>query len=251
MLTWMGYFFSLGLPGAISGDLVKGYYVIRANRARSKTEILLTLLIDRFFGLSGLILLAFVALLFNVDFLSGRPEIGALAFVIAGLFLGTVLFYLLVFLEFDEGRDPFIRVISKLPAKTFLDKLYKALKMYRHEKRTLFFALALSTLDQASNLYIFYRITGLIEISNISAQMLLTVVPLGLITTVIPVAPVGIGVGHAAFDSLYRMIGYSSGADVFNLFIALEVMCFVLGGILFLSYSDNGQAKPNIERSEL
>lgn len=250
-LTWIGYFFSLGLPGSISGDVVKGYYVFKDDKSNSAANIFMTLLIDRFIGMSSLIFISFLLLVFNLGFFSQQSETKTFAWIVSGLFFGMVLFCLFVFMKFDSGNDPLLKIISRLPANEFFIKLYNALKIYRNEKQILFVALIVSLLDQAGNLFLFYKITSLFVNVDISLLNLFTVIPLGLITTIIPLAPVGIGVGHAAFDSLYRMIGLRNGADVFNLFVVLEIIIYAIGGILFLFEGERTKAKIKIEKSDI
>lgn len=250
-LTWIGCFFSLGLPGSISGDVVKGYYVYKDNTSNSKINIFMTLIIDRFIGLSSLIFISFIILVYNLEFFSQQPKTKTFVWIICGLFFGVVLFYLLAFLKFNEEKDPFLKIIKRLPVNESFIKLYEALKIYRDEKQILSAALLISLFDQTSILLIFYKITSLFEVANISLPNLFTVIPLGLMTTVIPLAPVGIGVGHAAFDSLYSMIGYSNGADVFNLFVTLEIIVFAVGGILFLLEGERSKAKIKIEKRNI
>ena len=50
VLTWIGSFFNTTLPGAVTGDVVKGYYVIKAQQEDGRTRAFMTLLIDRFVG---------------------------------------------------------------------------------------------------------------------------------------------------------------------------------------------------------
>jgi uncharacterized protein (TIRG00374 family) len=59
LLTWIGNFFNSTLPGAVSGDVVKGYYIIKAQAEERRTRTFITLLIDRFVGLFGLIVISF------------------------------------------------------------------------------------------------------------------------------------------------------------------------------------------------
>ena len=61
--------------------------------------------------------------------------------------------------------------------------------------------------------------------------------PIGLITVAIPLAPGGIGIGHAAFESLYQLAGFSGGADIFNLFVIVQLGVYLLGGIPYFLYS--------------
>ena len=62
--------------------------------------------------------------------------------------------------------------------------------------------------------------------------------PIGLITIAIPISPGGIGIGHVAFESLYSLAGYSGGADIFNLFVIIQLSIFLLGGIPYFFYNN-------------
>jgi hypothetical protein len=46
VLTWIGNFFNTTLPGAVTGDVVKGYYVIKTQQEEGRTRAFMTLLID-------------------------------------------------------------------------------------------------------------------------------------------------------------------------------------------------------------
>ena len=73
----IGSLFNAVIPGAVGGDIVKGYYVCR--RATAKTpEALTTILIDRVVGLLGLLLLAAIAGLWNFTVASGNRALEGL-----------------------------------------------------------------------------------------------------------------------------------------------------------------------------
>ena len=144
VLTWIGNFFNTTLPGAVTGDVVKGYYVIKAQEEDGRTRAFMTLLIDRFVGLFGLIVMAFFALVFNFELILSQERLHSLAWIIVALFGGTVLFYSIVLFPFKEGRDPFLRLFQHLPASKFSIKVYSAFKSYQHHKTTLFLTLFLS-----------------------------------------------------------------------------------------------------------
>ena len=72
--------------------------------------------------------------------------------------------------------------------------------------------------------------------------------PIGLITIAIPIAPGGIGIGHVAFESLYQLAGLSGGADIFNLYIIVQLAVFLLGGIPYFLYSSNYQIPKNSKK---
>ena len=66
----------------------------------------------------------------------------------------------------------------------------------------------LSVMMHSVFVFVFFQIAALIKIEHFIFADLLFIIPIGLITTTIPMAPAGIGIGHIAFDTLYRMIGH-------------------------------------------
>jgi hypothetical protein len=53
---------------------------------------------------------------------------------------------------------------------------------------------------------------------------------MALLVAVLPIAPGGLGVGHAALAELLGALGYTHGADVYNLFILPQLALNLLGG---------------------
>ncbi len=237
ILTWIGNFFNTTLPGAVTGDVVKGYYVIKAQQEEGRTRAFMTLLIDRFVGLFGLIVMAFLALVFNLELILSQERLHSLAWMITILFGGTVLFYTITLFPFKEGRDPFIRFFQRLPAKRISLKVYSAFKSYQHQKTTLLLTLLLAIGIHTLIALLFFQVANLMGIEDMELATQFFLMPIGLITVAIPLAPGGIGIGHAAFESLYQLVGYSGGADIFNLFIIVQLGVFLLGGIPYFLYS--------------
>ena len=237
ILTWIGNFFNTTLPGAVTGDVVKGYYVIKAQQEEGRTRAFMTLLIDRFVGLFGLIVMAFLALVFNLELILSQERLHSLAWMITILFGGTVLFYTITLFPFKEGRDPFIRFFQRLPAKKISLKVYSAFKSYQHQKTTLLLTLLLAIGIHTLIALLFFQVANLMGIEDMELATQFFLMPIGLITVAIPLAPGGIGIGHAAFESLYQLAGFSGGADIFNLFIIVQLGVFLLGGIPYFLYS--------------
>ena len=79
----------------------------------------------------------------------------------------------------------------------------------------------------------------------------LFLMPIGLITTAIPLAPSGIGIGHVAFESLYQLVGVAGGADIFNMYIVLQLAVYLTGGIPYFLYNSEYHIhqEQNISRS--
>ena len=237
ILTWIGNFFNTTLPGAVTGDVVKGYYVIKAQQEEGRTRAFMTLLIDRFVGLFGLIVMAFLALVLNLELILSQERLHSLAWMITVLFGGTVVFYTIALFSFKEGRDPFIRLFQRLPATKISLKVYSAFKSYQHQKTTLLLTLLLAIGIHTLIALLFFQVAQLMGLEEMDLATQFFLMPIGLITVAIPLAPGGIGIGHAAFESLYQLAGFSGGADIFNLFIIVQLGVFLLGGIPYFLYS--------------
>ena len=83
---------------------------------------------------------------------------------------------------------------------------------------------------------LFYQISGLLLSGKIDFWKQMSLIPLGLIATAIPISPAGIGVGHVAFENLYNLSGLKEGANIFNLFIINQILIYLLGVFPFLFY---------------
>ncbi|MBT5794732.1 MAG: flippase-like domain-containing protein [Deltaproteobacteria bacterium] len=241
ILTWIGNFFNTTLPGAVTGDVVKGYYVIKAQHEEGRTRAFMTLLIDRIVGLFGLIVMAFLALVLNLELILSQERLHSLAWMITVLFGATVVFYAIAVFPFKEGRDPFIRLFQRLPAKKISLKVYSAFKSYQHQKSTLLLTLLLAIGIHTLIALLFFQVANLMGLKEMELATQFFLMPIGLITVAIPLAPGGIGIGHAAFESLYQLAGFSGGADIFNLFVIVQLGVYLLGGIPYFLYSSEYQ----------
>ena len=63
-LTYMGLFYNNFMPGAVGGDLLKGWYITHHSEKHRRVEAAVTVFVDRIVGLIGMILVASVASLF-------------------------------------------------------------------------------------------------------------------------------------------------------------------------------------------
>lgn len=251
MLTWIGNFFNLALPGNVSGDFVKGYYIIQVQGEKRKTLAFSTLLIDRLVGLFGLIVMAFSALMINFEFVQKHDAFVPISIAISGLFLGTIVFYLIVLFPFEKNKDPFVYLLDKIPGEKLATKIYLAFKSYQHQKMVLLLTLLISILIHSIVAILFFQISMMMGVINLDISAQFLIMPIGLITIAIPLAPGGVGVGHAAFDQLYQLIGVSGGADIFNLFVFIQLFVYLLGSVPYLFYSNEYKVPKSEERESL
>lgn len=85
----------------------------------------------------------------------------------------------------------------------------------------------------ASSCMIFFKV---LDGAAIDPWGIFVVVPLGLLVTAVPVAPAGVGTGHAAFSWLFLLLGSSAGANIFSLFVVFQLFVGAIGGWVYLRY---------------
>lgn len=235
--AFVGLFFNVFLPGSLSGDLVKGYYVVRAVPGHTAAAVS-SIMFDRLVGLSGLITLATLALLAG----SGGEWANALGTPIAlGIIgvAGAVVMFYAALLGLSEERDPLLRMLRRLAARfEFLSGVlgvFEGVRVY-HGKRLVVFAAILASMVVHGFLVIswvcFVRAMG---IEGIPVGALFVVVPIGMLVASIPIGPAGIGTGHAAFLAVFALLGSSRGADLFNLVLVYQFIQAAVGGLVYLS----------------
>jgi uncharacterized protein (TIRG00374 family) len=241
--AFVGLFFNVFLPGSLSGDLVKGYYIARAVPGHTAAAVS-SILFDRVVGMSGLIALAAIALVIGSS--SGGEWAGMLGapviFAVVGVFTGVSIFYAAL-LGVDEERDPILKLVSRMAERlTFLNgplSVYRGVRVY-HEKRVVTLsAIGISIIAHASLVAAWMCFVMAMDLQGIPLPALFVVVPVGMLVAAIPIGPAGIGTGHAAFLAIFAMLGSDRGADLFNLVLAYQFIQAGFGGIVYLSIKAN------------
>lgn len=232
-LQLIGFFFNTAMPGAVGGDIVKAIYIVRDQSSPSgKTPAMLSVLLDRIVGLIGLFVMGTIAALMNFDLMMSNTATKHLMNGLGLVMLGSFVFLGLVFVPYKDGKDPFAKILSmQLPGFGVLKGIYNALRSYKDHPRIIFGTIAISVVIQ----FVFMAFMGFIGMEMYSHQfdprMLAPVFPFGVLVTAVPLAPGGLGVGHAAFEKLFQLVGLPGGANVFNIFtlsqLALNLLCFI------------------------
>jgi uncharacterized protein (TIRG00374 family) len=219
----VGIFYSLFLPGGMSGDLVRGYYYWRACPESNKSSLIGALFMDRFLGTVVMIVMGLLA--------------GTWLMVALGLkyfiFVSWLGFFLLVvgyWLVMNFRRNPnditnvYIRRLY-----TFIEKI--DLKTYKAS--TIFWALALSFFAHLLSVLVLFSCSELMQ-SGLDFLTVLAVAPLGFLANALPLTPGGLGVGEKGFDVLFSLVGGAEGA---NSFLLARIFLFapaLLGGITII-----------------
>ena len=229
-INWIGLFFSSFLPGVVTGDLVKLLYVRDFDPSIDKTFLVMSVVLDRTLGLSGLILLMGFFTLFNFSelILLGPSMMGVLIFD-AILFLLALLFLAILFLPSKmttmlEGLFGKIPFVGKAASKT-LGQIW----IIGKNKKAVGKALLLSALIQFLHIMAFWIVTSPFYDRPLEFSWAVSLIPLGDIAIALPISPSGIGVGHMAFQTLFEFVGIPNGANLFNLYFIVMVSVNLLG----------------------
>ncbi len=233
-ISWIGQFFSSVLPGSVSGDLVKILYVQKFDASLSKQFLFASILIDRVMGLSGLILLVGISSLgFSSHILENAPAMEPLLkfnYILVMLIIVSISVFMYwhqfirsVLVSFQSKFLPglFTRVIS----------LWDDLVMI---KSRMLKAMVLSIIIQLFGVVIFWSLIYPFVSGKMDFVQALAFIPVGLMTLALPVAPSGLGVGHAIFQKLFEFSGIENGASLFNIYFVVTLMVNVLGVIPYL-----------------
>lgn len=231
-LQLVGFFFNTAMPGAVGGDIVKAVYIIKDQSTPSgKTPAMLSVLLDRIVGLIGLFAMGAFTALLNYKTMMEAPVTANLMKGLAFVVLCSIIFLGLVFVKYPNAQDPFERFLRlDFPGFSTLHGIYKALRAYRERPLLLFSTIAISICIQT----MFMAYMGFIGTQlyhDFQASLLTPIFPFGTLVTAVPLAPGGLGVGHAAFDKLFSMVGLPGGANVFNIYtlsqLGLNLLCFI------------------------
>ncbi len=227
-------FFSSILPGSVSGDLVKILYVQKYDANLSKKFIFASILIDRIMGLAALILMVgFTSAMFSQHILEEAPAMGPLLkmnyLLSGGVIAGFVLFIFCHHL---------VRLILVQGQKIFLPQLWQKIIFLWDDlvliRKQMLQAIAISFVVQVNAVVLFWSLIKPFVAGNMDFIQALTFIPLGSVTLALPVAPGGLGVGHAIFQKLFEFSGITNGASLFNLFYVVTLCINILGFIPYI-----------------
>jgi glycosyltransferase 2 family protein len=212
-LTYLGLFYNNMMPGAVGGDLLKGWYITHHSEKHQRLEAAVTVFVDRLTGLVGIILVgALAGLVVGPEFtiqIRGRPI--QIRFLVWLVFLGLVAVSV-IFLS-RRVRHVFMLdyLLERLPAAKVLKKIDSAIRIYRSHIPTMFLALVLTGLIQGCSIVAVWMLTQALHLDEVTFIQCLTVLPIvWLISAAVPV-PGGLGVMENLFVPFFVMAIDPSG----------------------------------------
>ena len=243
-LTMIGILFNAVIPGGIGGDLVKGYYLSRANPGR-KTHAAMTLVMDRATGLAGLFLVGGIMVLVNWHEAARSAATRSLAIgVMAGAVAGIAGIYAAVRAGGRVSQWSFLPAIAR--------NAFGALHEYQSGHLAIPVALVLSALGQAMTCGMYYLALRATGDPGLPAGQFFLIVPLGLVTSAVPISPAGLGVGQAAFFALFRIVSPNHATAGTDALTVLQVLLILLSASgLFWYISGTGMERPACDKDQV
>jgi len=242
-LTMIGALFNLVTPSSVGGDLMKSYYVHQRTADRS-AEALGTIVLDRVLGLLALLLvsaLAALPILIQGQGNSALTKLGDLSVLGA---VGAVVGLAFCFYASRSGGgvEPANKILR------FVVRAFRSLGSYREKPLALVTATAAGMVSFVLSCVMFYLAAHALGVEHLPLRFLV-LVPLGLLTTALPLSPSGIGVGQLAFAELFRMTSngeFTFGADVYTVYQSVTFAIYLSGFFFYISYRN--RPRPAIGR---
>jgi len=233
-LTMIGLLFNVATPGAVSGDVLKGYYLTRATGARGLATAV-SLLMDRVLGLLGIFLLAGLMVLTHFRDLIQSPGSRTLGLaVVVGWIAGMCALY--------TTGPAGVRMFESLRLPRVGLRLIRSLSQYHKNLSVIPISIAASVLSHLLSCLAYYiALRSVAATLDLSIAYFFLLVPLGFVATALPVSPAGIGIGQAAFFALFRILSAhhaSAAANAFTVYQLAVILVSLSGFYWYFSYKE-------------
>lgn len=238
-LTFIGLAFNTVIPGAVSGDIIKAYYLARG-RSR-KTEAITTIIIDRFIGLFTFLVtagLAIIGILICrreiVNTFNELRDIRIMGLIVILLTLSMVFGFIICF-SFRLQQSCLVRwLTTKAPAHTIIGRIYSTIYSFRDKKRALLLAMSLSVVVQFPVILSMYFFSKGANDTTLTFTHYLFLAPIAQILNAIPLGPGGLGTGEAFVYILFKLFGSLNGANIMAMFHIAMIIFSVIGFSVYI-----------------
>ena len=228
----VSFFFALFLPGATGGDLSRLYYVAKDDKAR-RPEIIIVSLLDRGIGMLSLLLLPLLFAPFFTRDIASTPALRDLLILSAAL-SAVLIAGFFACIWFDERLKRVAHAIfGILPWKEWYGQVIRTVAGYRRSLGTVAAALLVSIVG--NSLTVVGMLLAVLALNPAALNLKMSlVIPLGFVANCLPVTPGGLGVGEAAFNSLFAVAGLRGGAEALICWRVWSALVRLLGVVFYL-----------------
>ncbi len=240
-LTMIGTFFNLTIPGSVSGDIVKAYYLAKGQRR--KTALVTTILFDRLLGLYAMMAVGLFAgmIMFSRAWITGQslagwsPHIKALMLFVIAFFTGmTVVGAAFMSERLNKSRLTVV-LLTRLPFHETVVKIYNTIHRFGRKPRDAATAFFYSLLSQLAWYVALWFVADALGVTELSKAQYVFALPVCFLINAIPLAPAGLGIGELGFGAVFALFGSDMGDELALVYHAIVFIYGLgLGGIIYL-----------------
>lgn len=243
-LTFIGAFFSIALPGAVGGDIVKAYYLSKGQN--QKAALVTTVIFDRLLGLYTMILIATLAgavMWVYVRFSGSPPQwwSGGIQTLIGFIFALFTAFTVggILFMSNSMSRTRFMKkVMEVVPFREKTEKIYSVIRRFGDNRSLVLTAFGISFFGQLFLYGSIWVLAVALDLNELTIVQFFFVIPVCILINAIPVAPGGLGVGEIGFGALFALFGSGKGVELAMMYHTVSIAISLgLGGVIYLAHS--------------
>lgn len=226
----IGNMFSFVLPGTAAGDLTRLYYYNTAHPKLTSGKLASYILVDRFMGVISLLSLASVVVLVQYDFLVSVDSRFKLIIVFYLSFLAALSSVIFIVITQDLSNTKWLQsLLNNLNRFPKIKFTLGEMLAVRLSFKTFCKCMLISFINHASVIIGFWSLIIPFLPARISFLNVVSIIPIGLIGSAMPISPAGLGVGHMLFENLFNLFNVDKGASLYNLFYLVTLLVGLAG----------------------
>ena len=245
-VVMIGSFFNFCIPGGTGGDVVKLYYIASGNRNRG-IEVATVLLMDRVLALLALLTLVLVLAGFNANVVRTEPVLLSLVATAAGVLCTVLLVMGAVGSRRVRASRLYAAVLNRLPMRGYMERAADAAHAFRDRKLVLLAAGGVSLVGHIGAA-IMLAVIGSLVVPSVASGLTALLSLMGMVANALPVTPGGLGVGEAAFDQLFRVVGASGAAAILIGWRMALIPFAAAGALMYMAGAGKRLAAPDESR---
>lgn len=223
--TYLGIAFNNLLPGGVGGDFFR-FYFLNKRAAAKKSVVMLSVLVDRITGLTGIFIAVCLTAAFHLSAYTQQAVTMDFTWVCLAICVVIVaLYFASSLLPSTVGLS--LWLTRRFAGKTWLPSvlsLLEAIRIYRNAKMVIANCLATSVLIQGLIAVTCLLIAKMMHFPAISFIDYIMAIAVTQIVNLIPIAPGGFGVGEIAFANILTLLNPGVSATYATIFLAYRII---------------------------
>jgi hypothetical protein len=244
-LTLIGVFFNFFIPGGTGGDAVKMFFLMKETPGRRALG-LLSVVVDRFIGLLGLILLAGVLIACKWHWLTGAPATKHWVLVALAVLGGALAIIVGSFAITGLGLAH--RLPARMPGRNKIAELALAYNLYGRAWQPASISLIISVIVHLGYFAVFYcalRALAPAAMALPSMGEFFAIMPVIGTVAALPISLGGVGWREMLFETFFTRLTSASGGVAVAISASgylLTLAWGLIGGLVYLAYRPTDHA---------